>query len=733
MSFKDFFDDVYQIPRFSKEELYRTKLFSVYIQGIEATQAIQYYRSDAHLTDPADRQPDNSVRLVAGKPAWVRVYVRGWRGRASLGLPNVTGKLEISCRGFFGNFHPVATMAPQPPGVVTPRLDTVLQAISDLNYAVDRQNIGSTLNFIVPGEVMCGYLRFHVTISNEQSNFIYDDLTVDFDVTLQQTLSVRGIMIGYNGPTSLAPNAPNQTIAAPGIGDLQTTAAWTILVYPVRSEAVFGNAGTITWDLPLTDSPSCSGCCSPNWNHLLAHVLAQMVADGNLPNVLYYGLLATGIPMGPIIGCGAGGVGTGSVGEGVTMAHELGHGCNLPHAPCGLTIFDATYPAYEPYDPAGQPKASIGEYGLNINNGDVMSPSTFKDWMSYCGPRWVSLYNYGRLLNNTELNPTLVCLNNIRIPHKEYKVVKPFDPEPPIRNFRRDVYEEVRQVISVIGLMYDEDKIEITSVMRLETTPVVRRGKETGLTAELVGEEGRVLASGLVYRFPPRALCDCGEAHEEGPPYLLQAFIPDSGRGEALRIRNASKEVWSRPAPKVEPRIAAFEVGLKDTRVSAKWALEVPGEGNEFWIQWSQDGKRWNALATRIRGEKATMDATGLPAGKVQIRLLAGDGFYTVQSNPVLIEVPLRPAIVSILSPFDAERLMAGGSMRLWGIVSDGTGNPVTVKKAVWLLDGKKIADVLDSFVTVPPQGKYELTLIVTTEAGESKRKIRFTTVSAKE
>lgn len=43
------------------------------IAGIEITQATQHYRSDEHLTDPADQGPDNSVRLVANKPAWVRV------------------------------------------------------------------------------------------------------------------------------------------------------------------------------------------------------------------------------------------------------------------------------------------------------------------------------------------------------------------------------------------------------------------------------------------------------------------------------------------------------------------------------------------------------------------------------------------------------------------------------------------------------------------------------------
>ena len=39
----------------------------LYIHGVEVTQSIQYYRANEHLTDPADRGPDNSLRLVAEK------------------------------------------------------------------------------------------------------------------------------------------------------------------------------------------------------------------------------------------------------------------------------------------------------------------------------------------------------------------------------------------------------------------------------------------------------------------------------------------------------------------------------------------------------------------------------------------------------------------------------------------------------------------------------------------
>ena len=39
----------------------RHKVSGLFIEGVEVTQAIQYYRAEDHLADAADRGPDNSV------------------------------------------------------------------------------------------------------------------------------------------------------------------------------------------------------------------------------------------------------------------------------------------------------------------------------------------------------------------------------------------------------------------------------------------------------------------------------------------------------------------------------------------------------------------------------------------------------------------------------------------------------------------------------------------------
>ena len=376
------------------------RLFRFHVAGIEVTQSIQYYHSSQHLTDPADRGADNAVTLVANKPAWVRVYVRsGFRHGPITG---VTGTLEVR-RRFHGFLYvPVANPPAQPPASLT--------AEPNPAYAAERGTLTSSLNFILPADVMCGHLKLIATVTAPGG--ATDTFEVLIDATLRQTLRLRGIMVAYNGPASTAAGAPNLTLAAPTLTDLQTTSGWALRAFPVRSTATYSSAGTITLTVPLSDAPLCAGCCTTNWLTLNSQVAAQVTADGNRTDVLYYGLIATGVPMGPIIGCESSGVSAGGVGNGVTMAHELGHHCGFAHAPCGsVGTPDPTYPAYEPYDPANTPHASIGEYGLDISNGNIMPPSTFKDMMSYCGPKWISLHNHGRLLNNARLDPVRTCVD----------------------------------------------------------------------------------------------------------------------------------------------------------------------------------------------------------------------------------------------------------------------------------------------------------------------------------
>lgn len=705
------------------------RLFGLRVAGIEVTQAIQYHDAAAHLTDPGDRQPDNAVTLVARKPAWVRVYLRS--GLFAGDLAGVTGTLEVRRRVLGFLYVHAATLNPQPPGSAT--------AHPDPAYATERGTLSSTLNFIVPADLMCGHLRLVASVHGPGGRT--GRLAVDLDVTLEQTLRLRGVMVAYNGPASTAPGAPNLNIAAPTVADLQSTAAWTLLTFPVRSAATYSSGGTITLTVPLSDAPSCAGCCTPNWLTLNAQVAAQVTADGNKTDVLYYGLLPSGVPMGPIIGCESSGVSAGGVGNGVTMAHELGHHCGFAHAPCGAVgTPDATYPAYEPYDPANTPQASIGEYGLDISTGNVFSPATFKDMMSYCGPKWISLHNHGRLLNHAKLDPRRVCVDHLwwrdivlqdpgLFPEKWLP-----DPPPDPWEYRRDV--DPVPLISIIGVLHSEEELEVTSVMRLETRPAPIGGRTTGLLAELVDASGRRVARAPVHELRSHAGaagCGCGgkdDPQEGRYPAIIQALLPDA-EGAALRIRRGDDELWSRRGDERKLAVRHFEARAEGETVRLRWAIEG-ADAPEVWVQWSADeGRTWRALATGMRGEGADVAADLLPPGNVALRLLAGDGFHTATSDWVIVDVPERAPAVAILAPREGQTLVAGAPMRLWGAATQaGEGETDVEVQARWMLDGQTVAEGLDAFITAPPAADHELELLVRADGREAAVATRFATVA---
>lgn len=72
-----------------------------------------------------------------------------------------------------------------------------------------------------------------------------------------------------------------------------------------------------------------------------------------------------------------------------TMAHELGHAAGRLHAPCGGAA--GPDPEY-PHD-----NARLGSFGYDLTTGDLKDPEAYADLMSYCGPEWVSDYNFEKL------------------------------------------------------------------------------------------------------------------------------------------------------------------------------------------------------------------------------------------------------------------------------------------------------------------------------------------------
>lgn len=712
-------------------------LFNPYVDGIEVTQAIQYYHSDQHLTDPSDRQPDNSARLVAYKPAWVRVYLRTVLLHQ---IPDITGELVIARRT--GPFNAIW----QTTDSITPVAPGKAIAVNDAAYAPERGTVSATLNFIIPADQMFGYLRLTINLRRGSEATIVSTYTEDIDVTLLQTLRLRGIFISYNGQNAAGTGTLNLT--APTLADLQHTAAYTLTADPVEATGSFASAGSLTWSTPLTGVATTPGGCSTQWIQLNAAVAQVKTNDGNRNDVIYYGLLPNGVPIANVGGCESSGVSTGPNGAQVTMAHEVGHGAGLAHGPCGTTSGDPNYPAYEPYDTVANRRASIGEYGLNINNGFVLSPANNDDYMSYCNQNWISLYHHAKLINVAKFNPRTVGINHWRPPQYIDPWLWPWEirrPGPVEEWNTRFVIAQ--PVISIIGIVDTEGKVTVQSVMRLLTVPVVENASQTSFKAALLDANRQLIAEGILMRFTSQGCgragskvgggCGCNDDHHHDSkgPFVFQSFLPDTQDGYELRITRHEKdkeptEIWSRKAPDFKPRITGFTVDQKERYGYARWEINTEDrESIEYSMQFSKDeGRSWNGIAVGIKGNEYRFDLSALPSGGLIFALLAHDGFHSTKAISAPVKIARKPPVVSILHPAEGSVFFEEQPLRLWAAVSNDTATPPDQQSCKWFIDGKEIQTGTDGWISAPQAGKHECRFAIESEAGMAEMTIIFIT-----
>ena len=145
------------------------------------------------------------------------------------------------------------------------------------------------------------------------------------------------------------------------------------------------------------------------WDQLLDELRLLRQADGS--GRYYYGFVRVSYTSG-IVGIGYVGYPV-AVGwdqpqtASAIMAHELGHNFGRLHVSCGDggSFLDPDYP---------YPDGSIGIWGYDPKGNSLdpseaavplKDPAVYKDIMSYCGPEWVSDYNYYAAWDFLKANP----------------------------------------------------------------------------------------------------------------------------------------------------------------------------------------------------------------------------------------------------------------------------------------------------------------------------------------
>jgi hypothetical protein len=335
-----------------------------------------YQGTKSTLVAEGELRPDTKINapIIAGRPALIRVFVKAI-GRTR---PEIQGELRVKRAG---------------------KEDLVLKdGGKRVVPELDEEMLEQTLNFNLAAEDMTADATFSVRagikLDGEGADvvkFPADGTAAPFSAkTASQKLKVKFVPVSYE--------ADEGASITPDLADLSSLKDTLYKMYPVASVEVSVRA-PLKWSTPVKSN-------GPGWDELLTGIMQLRRADNVERDVYYVGVFTPKASIDQF--CNSGGcilgiapqadersvnmrvalvLGYKSRSAGSTLAQELAHAMGRAHAPCGSPAdIDPDFP----YGSGG-----IGVWGYDLIAKKLIDPGNrYRDFMSYCGPTWVSDYTY---------------------------------------------------------------------------------------------------------------------------------------------------------------------------------------------------------------------------------------------------------------------------------------------------------------------------------------------------
>lgn len=333
-------------------------------QGVKVSVARDGAKVATHMAD-----------VIAGREALVRVFVSP---RAGFTAREVVGELKlVSASGGTKTYSAAAT-----PSV-----------------ASTDASLPSTINFNVPTGAIAVDTQYSVALYAKSGATSGDTSSARYPTTgATESLDAKGT--GEALKIKIVPIQYN----ADGSGRLPDTTAAQVeryrkafyVMYPAKTVEI-----TVRAPVPYASAITAGGS---GFSNALQTMVKLRQTDGAPKDVYYYGAFAgassfsnycsggcvtglCGLLTYPSDSTGRACVGVGFTGpdSAQTAAHEIGHAHGRAHAPCGTGDADAKYP---------YSGGTLGAWGYDLVDRKLFSPTTHKDFMSYCSPTWISDYTF---------------------------------------------------------------------------------------------------------------------------------------------------------------------------------------------------------------------------------------------------------------------------------------------------------------------------------------------------
>ena len=637
---------------------------------------------------------DNSVRLVANKPTFVRFHVRSARDEYP-----VSAKLVVRTPIHGTTLYPI-----NPGGLVRVGPDPLRDALNDsflFEVPSDYTDAGmvtfdAEVNPPTGGPITSDLLLFERDAQLPDTRLSNDHISTT--VTFETVPNVRLVLYAVDYESFGRHYTPSEF-------HQRMLTSWLRRAYPIDDLGVLRR----TYDHG-NGVPTCgqvNSYLAAKRNLDIAH---RWFAVNGIPlTTRYYGMVADG--GGFMRGCAEsipGHVASGPTGNTITRerwdsdgsygdwygGHELAHTWDRRHAPfCGAA--DAMAPAY-PYPNGNISGVNVGNlafFGFDTLSRRLYGPDWF-DLMTYCDYEWPSDFTYEGLMDRlqSEGGSTLVTAYP-RAATDRLLVVGALDPG--------------------------------TGELHLEPLVVIANAVETkeripGPYAIVLRDAG---GSELArYPFTPSeshvdAFADDGST-APAPSLLfideLVAYVAGTtrvdidGPGGTLTTIRAGIH-----PPTVQLLGPNGGESLAGAKIPVAWsASDVDGDPLTFLIQYSRDnGSSWEVVAQNLTGSSVDIEAVNLPAGSsALVRVTANDGIHSASDqSDASFTIPNHAPTAEIVEPPADATIAIGQTIRLTAEAYDIESGSMTADQLDWYSDRDGYLGAGSDIATTLSEGAHEV------------------------